>query len=207
MRYGRRMRALVLASCTLVMTMGSSCITATRWIEVHLEDTERVDVDAPEHAKVKRTKTDVKVDGRSVLAQGSWIGRNKPTMVRRVEDAPDALALEHGQLTWNRGNDVAMKTPRANIRSAELATMWSEPFGTLPSMGAVAAGGVFALGFGVAGAATLSEGIANGDQRSLLEGAGFCAGAAAGAALVTYGVITYVLVDTSPRYEPLPISE
>jgi hypothetical protein len=197
-------RALAFAVLALTQT---ACLTATRWTEIHLEDTKRVQIEeAPKNAKVKRTARDVRVNGESVLAHGGLKGSRRPTIVTRVEDAPDAIRVKDGVYTWRRAG-VTATTTRANIASADVRTHWSQRLDVVPSLAAMVFGTIFAVGFGVAGGAFVAEGIDDGDPAELGRGAALLGAAAGGGALATYGVVTYLLITGPPSKDPLEIVE
>jgi hypothetical protein len=178
------------------------CISSERFVEVRLASAADVDVAAPPTAKVERNKTDVVVDGKSVLADGSWSARRAPAVVRRVTDAPAELRVRD-RYAWKRG-DVTATTPAHNVTGADVGTMWTQPFGIVPSLGATVAGGACALGFGLAGGDSLAKAAA-GDDKELGQGIGLTLAAVGGAALATYGVVTWVLVSGSPYYDEVPV--
>jgi hypothetical protein len=177
------------------------CVSSTRWVEVHLADAKRVDVEPPQTAQL--LGNDVLVDGKSVLADQGMRGRAPLTVVHAVADPPDALRVKDGRYAWRRGA-VTASTPVDNVKSAEVATMWTQPFGVLPSLGGIVVGGVCAIGFGVAGGASLAN-AANGDKAQLGEGIGLTSAAVVGAAAAVYGLVTFNLVQGPPSYQPLRV--
>lgn len=179
-------------------------MTPIEWIEVQLEDTARVKVDGVREDDVERTKDDVRARGRSLIADGDHRGRTPPAIVQSVVRRPEALHIKDGRYALSR-DGVTVSTPRDNIEGAHVGTMWTQSWGELPSLVSIVGGGVFALGFGVAGGVTLADGVRAGDDAALVEGALYTAGALAGASLLTYGVVTLVLLKRGPSWEPLPI--
>lgn len=200
---------VVVCVCVCVLGVANTgCMSSTRWMEVHLRDTQRVDVDSKQgDLDIARDKNDLKVNGKSMLVEGSFSGRRPATVVSAVGDsAPDAVRTKNGKYTWKRG-DVTLTTPKANIDGAEVVTHWNQPMGILPSMLWTVTGAAFALGFGVAGPSLIAEGASgtSDDPNATTTGIALCIGAAGGVALASYGIVSWMLVSGSPHYDPINV--
>lgn len=213
-------QARVLALLVFVLH-GAGCLSARRYLEVRLNDLEEVDLQMVHDDRrepleqVRRTRGDIVVgegdSQRSMLAEGE-APANRTVRERIRGDAPNALPTTDGSFVWRRRAvvegkpvEVIARTPVDNVERAHVLTWWSQPAGIVPSLAYVTLGGIVALGAGTTAIGLPLRG-SKPPEEVLPEAAGFALFAVSGAALATYGVISWSLVSGSPTATRLEVT-
>jgi hypothetical protein len=176
----------------VIGVLASGCISTSYSTKVRVRDAQQVEI--------------VDKDNEPVSLKDSGIFDGPRTTIQDVARKPDRLPTKDKRYTWRKGNVVA-STSTDNIESAAVVTHWNQWHGELPSMLWTVTGSLMAVGFGIAGPATIVEGVsqdpANGND--VVVGSVLTGLAVGGLALATYGVVTWVLVKQGTTDSPLPV--
>jgi hypothetical protein len=196
----------ILAVCCIAL--GPGCISTSDFLAVRMRNLEAVEVQDSRGrpAEVERTGDDIRVGDASLLGGHPRVGRPVRTLVQPLARRPDKLPTRDGRFVW-RAQGLTASTPLDNVESAEIATTWTQWHGELPSLAAIVLGGMGALGWGLAGGVTLAEAYSTSppDQEDVNRGILLSSLGAASLGLVTYGVVTWLIVKQGTTWAELDV--